>query len=380
MKIFLFFILFFLNSNIFARDLDDIKVSIVIPAYNVENYINQALDSILNQTHRNIEVIIVDDASADNTYSILKQYAKKDNRIKLYRLNKNGGASKARNSGMKHITGDYTYFFDSDDWLDLDYIEKLLKTATETNADVIINKGISAYNRGNDLGNIFKLGKNLKVGSIEVNGKNLHLIDPPLTFLFFYKTSYLEKIKIMWPAGLIQEDVYFAVAALSATDKIFVVDKPIYHYRVRDYVIDKTWVHRITKFDLIEINKLIYIYLKKNNLLNKGKMSILLLRDHLCNHSEQNRFYDELRELFLEAEDDVKNNIEIYDEKELMFFNDVIKCETFNSYIKYLKRRKLLLCLILIALIAIICFILVAFLKCLWLFIVYIINHIKNDR
>ena len=100
-------------------------VSIVIPSYNVEKYIERGILSCLQQTYQNIEVIIVDDGSTDQTTDIIEKYAILDRRIKLIRK-RNGGVSSARNVGLKNISGDYVIFLDSDDWLEINAIEKLL--------------------------------------------------------------------------------------------------------------------------------------------------------------------------------------------------------------------------------------------------------------
>lgn len=102
------------------------KVGIIIPAYNVESYIFRALDSCINQSYKNIEIIVVDDGSSDSTYDVLKSYADRDNRIKLFRQ-ENAGVSAARNKALDLCESDYVIFLDSDDWLELDAIETLVE-------------------------------------------------------------------------------------------------------------------------------------------------------------------------------------------------------------------------------------------------------------
>lgn len=101
-------------------------VSIIVPIYNTEQYLKRCLDSILNQTHRNLEIILVDDGSTDKTPDIIKEYTKKDSRI-ITLHQKNQGQSTARNNGLKKATGKYISFIDSDDEVKNDFIEKLLK-------------------------------------------------------------------------------------------------------------------------------------------------------------------------------------------------------------------------------------------------------------
>ncbi len=111
------------------------KISIIVPVYNVENYLKKCLDSIVNQTFKDIEIILINDGSTDNSLNICKEYAKKDHRIRL--INKpNGGLSSARNVGIDLSTGEYLGFVDSDDWIALNMYEKLYNLCKIFNADI----------------------------------------------------------------------------------------------------------------------------------------------------------------------------------------------------------------------------------------------------
>ena len=111
------------------------KVSVIIPVYNVEQYLRECLDSVVNQTLKDIEIICVNDGSTDNSLVILEEYAAKDERIKI--VNKeNGGLSSARNCAIPLARGEYIGFVDSDDWIDLDFYEKLYNTAKKYKAEI----------------------------------------------------------------------------------------------------------------------------------------------------------------------------------------------------------------------------------------------------
>ena len=112
-------------------------VSIVIPIYNVENYLRQCMDSVINQTYHNLEIVCVNDGSPDRSIDILREYEQKDKRIKIIEI-ENQGLSGARNVGTAHCTGDYLLYLDSDDWIDLDTVENALRTATENNVDIVL--------------------------------------------------------------------------------------------------------------------------------------------------------------------------------------------------------------------------------------------------
>ena len=110
-------------------------VSIIVPVYNVENYLEECLQSIEKQTYKNLEVILVNDGSTDLSYSICEKYAKKNGWILINRIN--GGLSAARNSGLEKATGDYIYFIDSDDWIKEEMIETLVKGMEKYNAGIV---------------------------------------------------------------------------------------------------------------------------------------------------------------------------------------------------------------------------------------------------
>ena len=119
-------------------------VSIIIPVYNVEKYLSQCLDSVLNQTYTDIEIICVNDGSNDGSGEILNDYVARDNRIKIINI-ENQGLSNARNVGFQHSKGEYVVYIDSDDWVDANTIEVALNAALERNADVVLWNYIKEY-------------------------------------------------------------------------------------------------------------------------------------------------------------------------------------------------------------------------------------------
>lgn len=114
------------------------KISVVMPVYNTEQYLNESISAVLNQTFKDFELILVNDGSTDNSLKIMENFAQKDSRIKLINLKKNGGAGNARNEGIRHIRGKYTIFVDSDDKMYPQMLEKLYNYAQHNNLDVTI--------------------------------------------------------------------------------------------------------------------------------------------------------------------------------------------------------------------------------------------------
>ena len=113
------------------------KISIIVPVYNVEEYLEKCIESLIGQTYTNIEIIFVYNKSTDNSLQKLQQYQKKDSRILIVEK-ENEGVSVARNRGLNLATGEYIMFVDSDDWIDLDNCEKALKTIEEEQADILM--------------------------------------------------------------------------------------------------------------------------------------------------------------------------------------------------------------------------------------------------
>ena len=114
------------------------KVSIIIPAYNVEEYIYRAIESSINQTYNNVEIIIIDDGSSDKTWNVICEYRKKDKRI-IAKKQKNQGVSSARNNGLSIASGEFVIFIDSDDWIDKNCIRKLLNNMNKNESSVLIS-------------------------------------------------------------------------------------------------------------------------------------------------------------------------------------------------------------------------------------------------
>lgn len=121
------------------------KVSIIVPIYNVEKYLVKCIESLINQSYKNLEIILVNDGSSDNSEKICKQYSKIDKRVKLYNK-KNGGVSSTRNYGLKMCTGDFITFVDSDDFVNADFINNLISYQKKGNYDIVISNAKDIIN------------------------------------------------------------------------------------------------------------------------------------------------------------------------------------------------------------------------------------------
>ena len=127
------------GTNVWSLEMSDIKVSVIVPVYNVEKYLRQCLDSIINQTLKEIEILCINDGSTDSSPEILKEYEEKDSRIKIINK-KNAGLSAARNQGLELAKGEYVSFIDSDDWINETFCEALYTAAKKYDSDIAIKK------------------------------------------------------------------------------------------------------------------------------------------------------------------------------------------------------------------------------------------------
>ena len=137
-------------------------ISVIVPVYNVENYLAACMDSLIHQTYPYLEIICIDDGSTDHSVAILEQYAERDSRIKVV-LQKNHGVSSARNRGLREASGDYIMFLDSDDWIDCETCENAMKVITQYRADIVMWGYVREYQHTSK--KVFPLGNKISVWS-----------------------------------------------------------------------------------------------------------------------------------------------------------------------------------------------------------------------
>ncbi len=222
------------------------KVSIIIACYNIEKYIKKCLDSIASQTYQNIEVLMVDDGSKDNTSVILKTYEKEDSRFK-YLKKENGGLSDARNYGLKRASGDYICFIDGDDYIEQDYVELLLDSIKVNKSDI----SVCFFNRVYD--------KKIKLNKVGI--ENYNIIKHPAAWNKMYKKSVFDEIE--FKKGVWYEDLNFFGKIMLSNPKLSIVDKPLYNYIQNSSSIMHTYDKRI--YQMYDVLEDIEEYSIKNN-------------------------------------------------------------------------------------------------------------------
>jgi len=205
------------------------KISVIIPVYNTAPYLAQCLESVIFQTYENLEIIIIDDGSLDNSAEICEKYAAGDKRIKIIRQ-KNAGLSVVRNNGLAVATGEYVHFMDSDDFLDLDYYEKMSAAALHADADMVAS-GIKRINSPHaDI--IVKA--NILLVSLQEKIRFLELPWYCYVWRYLFRLSFLEKNGLKFIPGMVFEDQPFIIDAMKQANRIALVPGIQYYYLNRD--------------------------------------------------------------------------------------------------------------------------------------------------
>ena len=244
-------------------------ISIIIPAYNAEKYIDKCLDSLINQTKKEIEIIIVNDGSKDKTEEIIKSYT--DSRIKYYK-NTNKGIGYTRNYGIEKSTGKYLMFLDSDDYYEKNACELFFKEAEKEKLDIVVCDYYKVYSNG--IKEEFKIG-DFEASSLKENNKLLNIINlGPCNKI--YKASII-KNKIKFLEDSKYEDTTFVAEAIYNAKKIGKLNKYLHNYVIREN--SETTVRDERCFDIIKVVDKVRKYYKKENFneieLNKLTVSIL---------------------------------------------------------------------------------------------------------
>ena len=242
------------------------KISIIVPVYNTEKYLEQCLGSLLAQTYKNLEIICVNDGSNDNSKNILEHYKNLDERINVINQ-ENQGQSEARNKGIENATGEWITFVDSDDWVKIDCYEKFYKALNEKEFDIFMFNGVSFNEKGKDLalrdffrienwsktsGEIitFKDCKNPFEGNLSVYNK-------------IYKKKFLDSLNLKFEKFSLMEDELFWIKAFGAAKSIYLCDEIFYFYRQQK----KSVMHNVSEnvFEIFQIfNKIKHLLVDSN--------------------------------------------------------------------------------------------------------------------
>ena len=283
------------------------KITVVIPVYNVEDYLDRALKTVVNQTYKNLEIIIVNDGSTDNSEDIVLKYKEKDKRI-IYIKQKNAGLSEARNAALKEMTGEYVFFFDSDDFLELNIIEILYEAIRKENADMAIC-GYYSYNEDSDVRHETNhINENVEIIDTQkinfMKEQYIHHKYENHVWDKLYKTSIIKENHLKFNSQMI-EDILFNMEIYPYLNKIVYIKQPLYNYCIRNTSI--TGKYNVNLFDMyVQLFELLEKYSKERNIdfsyqkffeYNIYNLLVLCANNHFKNRKYKN-FLNDIEKLY----------------------------------------------------------------------------------
>lgn len=222
------------------------KISVIIPAYNVEKHIDKCINSVLNQTYRDFEIIFIDDKSTDLTKQIAVELLKSQTLISYKTILKetNEGISSARNTGIENASGKYVLFIDSDDWIDEEMLQILSNSATSTNADIVVSRVREVYENNHTS----KVLRSVNPGVLSGEQAVLELFSGKLhahICKMLFSTSLFANIR--FPVGIVYEDMLIVPYILARAKKVCFIDDVMYNYLQRLGSITKSFNPNIIK-------------------------------------------------------------------------------------------------------------------------------------
>lgn len=255
--------------------MNKIKVSVIVPVYNVEPWLDRCLESLANQTLEDIEVIVVNDGSPDNSQKIIDKFCEKYPNKFIGLIKENGGLSDARNYGMKHAKGEYIAFVDSDDYVDTSMYEKMYNKAIADDAEIVV----CGYYKVNDKRgsmNSAQIGNTHVYGASARQNKDLIRFNAPYAWNKIVKSDLFKRTKLFFPKGLNFEDIPTMYPLLAVANKVSKVDEELYYYiEAREDSI--TGVYDAKRLIMIDSIELLNQRFKKLGVFDEYREQLLVL-------------------------------------------------------------------------------------------------------
>lgn len=248
------------------------KVSIIIPIYNMEKYLARCLDSVINQTLKDIEIICINDGSTDNSLEILTKYSKKDSRITVINK-KNGGVASARNAGLKAVKADYIGFVDPDDWIEPETYEAALNKMLEDPELDLLSWGVNAFEENED-GAKYLYRSHLKITGRHEMNDDICFGTVVTVWNKLFRREIIQKNNVFFPHGLLFEDSTFFLTYAANCRYAYYFDKCFYNYLNRgDSITRLSAAKKYCRPYRFLVWKATYSYYEQNKLLkNKKKL------------------------------------------------------------------------------------------------------------
>ena len=254
------------------------KISVIIPVYNVEEYLRECLDSVVNQTLKDIEIICINDGSTDKSLEILEEYKNKENRITIL-TQSNSGAGVARNNGLKVANGEYIAFLDGDDFYKNDFCEKMYNKAKENNADIVVCSA-NSYNFSTKA---YKtIPEALKIENLPQNEIFNYIDMPENIFNTFhnwnwnkiFRTDFVKNNNLKFQKLFRTNDLYFTCTALVVANRITTINEQLVNYRIDNCTSSQATNH-LYPLDFIKAFFELRKFLVEKNLYEKTHISYL---------------------------------------------------------------------------------------------------------
>ena len=315
-------------------------VSVIVPIYRVEQYLNKCVDSIISQTYKNIEIILVDDGSPDSCGQMCDEYKKIDKRIKVIHK-ENGGLSDARNFGLEAATGEYICFVDSDDFVSELYVEKLLKTALKNKTDIVACNFQYMDEKGKTW---VRKEKREKIYSTKEAIKDIFTTNQDTEVMMcnkIYKRSLFIDNNIKFPVGKVHEDNFTTYKLYDKANKISLINDKLYYYLQRDNSIMSTFNKK--RFDaLLALDEIKEYFKNKPGFEKEIECNEILVYFSLINNMIKSNYDGKEK---LEIVNRIKQNKLSYLKNKIISFKQkamiLLLLFNFNLYSKiYLKLKK----------------------------------------
>lgn len=235
-------------------------ISVIVPVYNARKYLSECLDSLINQTYQNLEVILVDDGSVDDSLRICRKYEACDERIHIVRFEKNQGLSAARNAGIDTAAGEFIYFLDSDDYIRQDMLEIMYNAMLKNNADIVL----CGYHRVDEEGRLLSRHPltDIEEGSPETFYQLL--AEEKCTCFMqtkLFRADLFEKLR--FPVGKMYEDIFVMADILKACKTVTVLGECFFRYRIHSSAFTKQ-SFKIVHMDIVEAYIYMYCRMKES--------------------------------------------------------------------------------------------------------------------
>lgn len=243
-----------------------VLVTIALAVYNVEDFLEYSLDCIVNQSLKEIEILCINDGSNDKTLSILKEYAKKDNRIKIVNKFKNEGLAVARNESLKLAKGKYIIFLDGDDLYNKSLAEKALELAEREQSDIVYWDYI-AFTHTKQIEKLIKKPSDLI--NVDKKDKKMWLKRPSFTWVKLIRTEKARELKIHFPKGLTRQDIPVHWKLVTQLNKVSILPERLAYYRQQPAATTTKKDKRL--FDLVYVMDIVEEYLRSNKIFNLYK-------------------------------------------------------------------------------------------------------------